>query len=581
MRVILVTYHGSETLVWGGGLRIDSRGQSFSSENWTDVWFEMTQVAYSPALITSWLSAGFRLASGQFTYSLPGESSIWPGYGASDEPYLPGFALPDSDLSSAFANAIDAWDVLIRPDFSEVPDNAFGQGTIRVAITDMDEDLAGYAYFPDYVDEKSGDIWLSSDGRESEWNVGSYGFVTLIHELGHTLGLDHPFALDSAPEWLDSQRYTVMSYKWIEERYVSFSVEGGEFFANFAQPVPITPMVLDIATVQRFYGADLSTNSGATTYKFEPMDPALRTIYDANGIDTFDLSAISTTNVVDLQPGAYSSIGMASVAEQIAYWSGKFPTFAPFIREVFTEYLSDHELTAYTFTDNLGIALTTTIENVIGGSGRDEVHGNSASNELLGNAGDDLLVGLAGRDRLDGGDGNDHLYGNDVFVKPSDLATKVGETILSGPVASATAGVPQAGVVVDSDDVLIGGAGNDVLMGGPGRDSASGGSGSDLFLFADGDFAGNTIALADIITDFSEAEGDRIDLSAIDAIVGPGDEAFRFIGTDTFSAAGGELRIEALDGYLMLFGETTGDVIADFAIRLDGLTNLSAGAIII
>lgn len=548
--------------------------------NWTDVWFEMTQVTYSPGLITSWLSAGYRLAYSQFTYSLPGESSVWPGYGAFDEPYLPGFALPDTNLSSAFADAIDAWDALIRPDFSEVPDDAFGQGAIRLAITDIDDDLAGYAYFPDYIDEKSGDIWLNANGLEGDWDVGSYGFVTLIHELGHTLGLDHPFAVDSAPEWLDSLRYTVMSYNWIEERYVSFDIEDGQFYAYFAQPVPITPMVLDIATVQRFYGADLSTNSGTTTYTFEAMDPALRTIYDANGIDTFDLSAISTTNVVDLQPGAYSSIGMASVAEQIAYWSGKFPAFAPFIEEIFTEYLADNDQTAFTFTDNLGIALTTTIENVIGGSGRDEIHGNSASNELLGNAGNDLLVGLGGRDRLEGGDGNDHLYGYDVFVKPSNLATRVGETA-PGEVEPSAAPVPQAGVATDSEDILIGGAGDDVLMGGPGRDVASGGSGADLFLFSEGDFAGATIALADIISDFSEAEGDRIDLSAIDAIIGPGDEAFRFLGTDTFSGAGGELRIEALDDYLMLFGETTGDVIADFAIRLDGLTTLSVGAIII
>ena len=131
------------------------------------------------------------------------------------------------------------------------------------------------------------------------------------------------------------------------------------------------------------------------------------------------------------------------------------------------------------------------------------------------------------------------------------------------------------------DDTLFGGAGDDLLMGGSGRDFHWGGTGADLFRFADGDFAGATIALADVISDFSEAEGDRIDLSAIDAVVGIGDDAFKFIGTGTFSGGGGELRIEVGDDYLMLFGETTGDTIADFAIRLDGLTTLSVGAIIV
>jgi len=203
---------------------------------------------------------------------------------------LPGFALPDAALTDAFVSAIEAWDGLISPDFKEVADSEFSRGTIRLALTDIDEDLAGYAYFPGYFGEKPGDIWLNALDRSNDWDVGSYGYVTLLHEIVHAVGLDHSFVLDSAPEALDSLRYTVMSYNWIEELYVSFTAEDGNFFANFAQPVPETPMVLDIAAVQRFYGVDLGTNSGATSYTFEPMSPTLLTIYDANGIDTFDLS---------------------------------------------------------------------------------------------------------------------------------------------------------------------------------------------------------------------------------------------------------------------------------------------------
>ena len=131
------------------------------------------------------------------------------------------------------------------------------------------------------------------------------------------------------------------------------------------------------------------------------------------------------------------------------------------------------------------------------------------------------------------------------------------------------------------DDSLLGGAGNDLLMGGSGRDWTSGGLGADTFRFAGADFAGATLALADVIADFNEAEGDRIDLSAIDALSGIGDEAFRFLGKAAFSGAGGELRTTVFDGYFVLEGDTNADGKADFAIRLDGLTTLSVGAIIV
>lgn len=609
----------------------------------------MTRITYSPTLITSWLDSGYRLVAGQFTYSIPGAGSLWPGYDPGDEPSLPGFATPDADLSAAFVKAMATWDELIAPDFMQLADNSAGRGEVRVAITDIEDDLAAYAYFPTSISGRPGDIWLNAAQLSEDWKEGGYGFVTLVHEIGHTLGVDHPFVLPTAPATLDSQRYTVMSYNWIEERYVSFSIEDGQFFANFSQPVAQTPMVLDIAVAQQLYGADPDTRSNATTYSFKAMSPSLQTIYDAGGTDTFDLSAIPYANVVDLQPGAYSSIGKASVTDQIAYWSNRYPTFASFVREIFTQYLPEKGRTAFTFTDNVAIALNTTIENAIGGSGADEISGNAASNVLVGNAGNDLLIGLGGGDRLEGGDGDDLLYGNGVFVMPTGLAARPGDpappppppapvpvnpalpaddadggfrlkigaaamehlphkialafadatdaeraslrlTISPGETPGPTPEpeptpepvIPASPSIRDEfDDTLIGGAGNDLLMGGAGRDLHSGGTGADSFRFAGGDFAGSTLALADVIADFSEAEGDRIDLSAIDAISGGGDDAFRFIGNAMFSGAGGELRTGVYDGYLVLEGDNNADGRADLAIRLDGLTTLSVGAIIV
>ena len=62
----------------------------------------------------------------------------------------------------------------------------------------------------------SGDVWFSntaSNFTETSWMRGSYEYVAAVHEIGHALGLKHPF--DDAPTLrpsLDSRSFTVMSY---------------------------------------------------------------------------------------------------------------------------------------------------------------------------------------------------------------------------------------------------------------------------------------------------------------------------------------------------------------------------------
>ena len=60
------------------------------------------------------------------------------------------------------------------------------------------------------------------------------------------------------------------------------------------------------------------------------------------------------------------------------------------------------------------------------------------------------------------------------------------------------------------NDTLIGGDGDDILIGGLGNDTLTGGGGADTFVFAE-----LGLAHADVITDYSFAEGDKIDLGAL------------------------------------------------------------------
>jgi Ca2+-binding RTX toxin-like protein len=124
-------------------------------------------------------------------------------------------------------------------------------------------------------------------------------------------------------------------------------------------------------------------------------------------------------------------------------------------------------------------------------------------------------------------------------------------------------------------NTLQGWNGNDVLAGGAGKDTLAGGAGADQFRFA---ALGDSVvgANADVISDFNHAQGDRIDLAAIDANSGvAGDQAFSFIGTAAFTGVAGQLRY--VTGIVTtIAGDVNGDGTADFHISLAGQINLVA-----
>jgi hypothetical protein len=117
------------------------------------------------------------------------------------------------------------------------------------------------------------------------------------------------------------------------------------------------------------------------------------------------------------------------------------------------------------------------------------------------------------------------------------------------------------------NDWLYGGTGNDKLNGEEGRDWMSGGTGADQFVFSS--VLHSSVATPDFIWDFTRAEGDKINLSAIDAnTIKSSNQAFSFIGSAAFSGVAGQLRYEYVDGHTLVTGDVNGDRIADFAVAL-------------
>lgn len=130
-------------------------------------------------------------------------------------------------------------------------------------------------------------------------------------------------------------------------------------------------------------------------------------------------------------------------------------------------------------------------------------------------------------------------------------------------------------------NTIVGGAGDDGLIGGGRMDTLAGWAGADVFGYLARSDSAMPLAARDLITDFLIAEGDRLDLSAIDADETlAGDQAFAFIGGGAFTAAG-QLRFEQRGGKTVVIGEVTGDGIGDLAIRLTGPHALTVGQFVL
>ncbi|MFE0756473.1 beta strand repeat-containing protein [Inquilinus sp. NPDC058860] len=209
------------------------------------------------------------------------------------------------------------------------------------------------------------------------------------------------------------------------------------------------------------------------------------------------------------------------------------------------------------------------VENAIGTSVSDRLSGTSGANALSGGSGNDILMGRAGPDHLDGGDGADTAIYTDSTVRVvASLATGVGSAgTATGDIYTSIENL----IGSDFGDTLTGNDVANVLTGGLGRDTLTGGAGADRFVYATLADSLASAAGRDLIMDFSHAQADRIDLSAIDAS-GPatGNQAFTFIGTGAYTHQAGQLRYAVSGDKTVIGGDVNGDGVSDFQIELQG-----------
>ena len=183
-----------------------------------------------------------------------------------------------------------------------------------------------------------------------------------MHELGHALGLKHPFEANGANTetlsyYEDNTSNTAMSYT---DNPVTFN-------GNLRS--------LDWMTLTKFYGVKSTYNSDDDIYDFSNSGGTF--IIDGAGVDTIIVSDTMQDVTIDLRPGAHSHLGAKS-----------------------------NHVTA---ANQLTISHGSDIENVVTGSGNDTVIGTHLDNVIETGSGSDVIYAGGGADIIKSGNGADRI----------------------------------------------------------------------------------------------------------------------------------------------------------------------------
>ena len=260
------------------------------------------------------------------------KTKLYYGFLTGQENYLSkddkaGFAAMDTDQQSAVGDALSYLSSLINVEF--IKDESKANITFG---TNQQTSSAGYAKYPNGNGLGASVLMLDkADSKGVATNTGaqlndhsSYAWYTLIHELGHAMGLKHPGAYNAGggttpgpylPAASDNRGTTVMSYNDAAgSKKLNVSASSNGYTYSSSGISPSSYKVLDIAALQYLYGSNKNTDASDLTVSDSYQ--SYSAVWAPKGLRV-DASATTRSNVFDMRAGYYSSIAIRTADDQI------------------------------------------------------------------------------------------------------------------------------------------------------------------------------------------------------------------------------------------------------------------------
>jgi serralysin len=274
------------------------------------------------------------------------------------------------------------------------------------------------------------DIFLSNTYDEN-----MIGEDTILHEIGHALGLKHPFEGEPTLNYNDDVLHTIMSYTQ-KETYLPKVIITKNDDDSITYGVSAIPLGkdnygdYDIEALQYLYGKK-DNNLGDNVIDESNLynNYGFDNVFDDGGIDTLNLSNCNDNSDIYLEGGdKLSSVGKSLpvnlIKNQISEQFKQNNISDKYFDEIYQGIIDlinenqDFKDALYQGEENLTLPQNQ-IENVISGNGNDYIEDNNLDNKIYAGKGNDIIVVKEGNDFIDGGDGDDILkiYDDNPYYK--------------------------------------------------------------------------------------------------------------------------------------------------------------------